>query len=160
MEASGHTIASHTFNHKNMDTSDNDLDTYMLVNNVDDLQNIGLFLHGDYALSQNINANETKDWNEGKGFEPLKSDDRNMPFSGNFDGNNYSIKGLYINRNENDVGLFGKCIGRSTLHNTVENLTLEDFNIAGDHYVGSIAGFAANCNLLNIRVINPTIKAA
>lgn len=135
------------------------LNAYMLVNDVNDLQNIGLFLHGDYALSQDINATETERWNAGKGFEPLKDESKNMPFSGNFDGNNYSIKGLFINRYKNDVGLFGMCGGRSILHNVIENLTLDNFNIAGDHYVGSLAGFVANSDLLNIRVINPTIKS-
>lgn len=135
------------------------LSAYMLVNNVYDLQDMRLFLSGNYALSQDINADETRSWNEGKGFNPLKDKSKNMPFSGNFDGSGYSIDGLFINRYENDVGLFGMCGGRVILRNIIENLTLKNFDITGDHYVGSLAGFAANSNLLNIIVVNSTIKS-
>jgi hypothetical protein len=131
---------------------------YLLINDVYDLQNIGAYLSGSYALSQDIDASETKAWNEGKGFEPLR--ENSMPFSGDFDGNGYSIKGLFINRKDEDVvGLFGKCGNSPILHNTLENVVLENFDISGDHYVGSLVGFAANTDLINIKVINSTIKS-
>lgn len=134
--------------------------TYMLVNDLHDLQDIRLFLSCHYALSQSIDATETRKWNGGKGFEPLKDKSKNMPFSGNFDGNNYFIKGLFIDhRDEDEVGLFGRSRGREILHNTVENLVLEDFDITGNHYVGSLAGSVVNSDLLNIKVINPKIKS-
>lgn len=133
---------------------------YMLVNDVYDLQSIGARLSESFALSQDIEAAETgaNNWKDDKGFEPLR--EGRMSFSGDFDGNGYSIKNLFINRNnENDVGLFGECGKSDILHNTIENLTLENFNITGDHYVGSLAGFAAHCDLLNITVVNPIIKS-
>ena len=131
----------------------NDLTTYMLVNNVLDLQDITLFLSGDYALSQNIDATETRNWNDGKGFEPLKDDGKKMPFSGDFDGNNYSIRRLFIKRSqEESVGMFGECGKTDISHNVIENVILEDFNITGARFVGSLAGFDANSDLFNIKV--------
>ena len=40
----------------------------MLVNSIYDLQMINLFLSGNYALSTNIDASVTKEWDSGKGF--------------------------------------------------------------------------------------------
>ena len=140
--------------------NDNDhLKLYMLVNDVYELQSIGVFLSGDYALSQDINAAETKFWNDKRGFEPLKDASKKMSFSGDFDGNGYSIKNLFINWDEHDVGLFGMCGGSDITHNKIENLTLENIDITGDHYVGGIAGFAANSDFFNIKIINPVIKS-
>lgn len=45
--------------------------SYMLVNDVCDLQNIECYIHGDYAMSRNINASETQNWEGGKGFHPI-----------------------------------------------------------------------------------------
>jgi len=148
------------FQHIKTQNNHNNLFTYMLVNDIYDLQNIRLFLSCDYALSQDIDATITTAWNGGKGFEPLKNTSKKMPFSGNFDGNDYSIKGLFISHPEEDeIGLFGRNRGREVLHNTIENLTLEDFDIEGNHYVGSLAGSAINSDLINITIINSKIKS-
>ena len=67
---------------------------YMLVNDVQDLKNIHFFLAGSYALSKNINAIETREWNSGKGFDPIYGKERSISFGGRFDGNGYSISNL------------------------------------------------------------------
>ncbi|CAL7962348.1 exported hypothetical protein [Gammaproteobacteria bacterium] len=142
--------------------TNNGLTSYMLVNDIYDLQHIRAFLHGSYALSQNIDATVTRNWFNGKGFIPLASKDKwgEMPFSGNFDGNGHTIDGLYINRpDENEIGLFGRSQGREILHNTIENLIIKNFEIIGNHYVGSLIGAAVNTDLLNIKVINPKITS-
>lgn len=160
--------------HVKAGANNDNLSVYMLVNNVYDLQNIVAFLSGSYALSQDIDATKTKDkaWLDGEGFKPLTDKDERfipitdpnkegMPFSGDFDGNGYSIDGLYINRpDENEVGLFGGCYGWDTAHNRVENLTLKDFDITGHNYVGSLAGSSVNSDLSNIKVINSKIKGS
>ncbi len=134
------------------------LTVYALVNNVEDLQNMDIFLSGDYALSQDVDADNTRSWNGGRGFEPLKDDEKNMPFSGDFDGNGYAIKNLYIHRpDEKYVGLFGRIQGRRHWRNKIENLTLENFRVEGKYYVGSLAGSAINSDILGIKVINPLI---
>lgn len=136
------------------------LHTYMLVNDVQDLSDVRAFLSANYALSKDINASETLNWNRGQGFNPITDDTKEMPFSGNFDGNGYVISDLFINRpNKKYVGLFGKIRGRNNNRNTIENLALENFNIRGDYYVGSLAGSVINSNISNIKVINPNIKS-
>jgi hypothetical protein len=47
------------------------LKTYMLVNNVYDLQNMKNNLAGTYALGRDIDAGITSTWNSGAGFEPI-----------------------------------------------------------------------------------------
>ena len=59
------------------------------------------------------------------------------PFTGTFDGCNFTISGLYINASTTDyVGLFG-CVGNG---GTVKNVTLADSYVSGDRYVGGICG--------------------
>ena len=58
------------------------------------------------------------------------------PFSGTFDGGNFTIKNLYINTPyTSDVGLFG-----FTTAGTVKNFTIDTVNITGHLDVGAVAG--------------------
>ncbi len=104
-----------------------------LIENVNQLQDIRTKLDGHYELIQNIDASETRNWNYGEGFEPI-GDDLN-PFTGNFNGRGYRITGLYINRGDDDVGLFGYIGGGN-----VFDLGLKDVEISGEDEVGGIAG--------------------
>jgi hypothetical protein len=132
--------------------------SYMLVNNIKDLQDINRFLHGNYAISRDINAYDTKNWNNGKGFQPLTSNDKHIPFSGNFDGNDFTIRGLFINRtNEKDVGLFGIVAGQKKSPATVSNLKLQDLYIKGDMFVGGVAGDSEFASFSNINVLSEEI---
>lgn len=56
-------------------------------------------------------------------------------FSGNFDGDGHKISGLYINRIEDDQGLFGYV----REDGTVKNLGVEGI-VSGDCFVGGIVG--------------------
>lgn len=59
-------------------------------------------------------------------------------FVGKFDGQKYTISGLYFNDNTSDyVGLFG-CVGVSGA--VVENVNVVDSYFEGRYYVGGIAG--------------------
>ena len=74
-----------------------------------DLDSVRDNLDGNYILMNDLDsttagyielASETA--NQGKGWEPIDY------FTGTFDGNNYEIRDLYIDRtDESDVGLFG-----------------------------------------------------
>ena len=132
------------------------VDSYMLVNNVEDLQNIMSFLHANYALSCNINASETESWSGGRGFKPLTY--KNLPFSGNFDGNGFTISNIYINRSdEKFVGLFGLAKGYESLHTHIENLSLKNFKITGRTYVGALAGGLIYNNIKNVHILNSNV---
>ena len=54
-------------------------------------------LAAHYRLANDIDARATRIWNDGDGagFAPIGS---GAPFSGNFDGDGNTIRGLYINR--------------------------------------------------------------
>ena len=137
------------------------LESYMLVNDVYDLQDIVMSLSKNYALSQDIDASVTKTWGI-EGFKPLKDASKGkygQPFSGTFDGSGYTISNLYINRPDEDkVGLFGMTGGFDTKPSQIKNLTLHNFRITGDHYVGSLIGFAVKTNLQYITVSSPHVK--
>ncbi len=125
------------------------LAAYMLVNSLADLDNIRNNLSGVYALSKDIDANETGTWNSGAGWRSIGGvyvDDSTM-FSGIFDGGGHVIDGLTINNSTaaiNDaLGLFG-----NLNYATISNLGLENVNIVykGSQYVtiGALAGKSYN----------------
>jgi filamentous hemagglutinin family protein len=105
------------------------LNAYMLVNTVYDLQNISNNLPGDYAVGRNIDASATESWNGGAGFEPIG---RGSMFTGNLDGQNYVIDQLNINSTDKSVGMFST-IGASS---TVGNIALTNVSVQGSEQTG------------------------
>jgi len=77
---------------------------------------------------------EITGWDNNRGWNPIGNDWTN--FAGNYDGNNNTINGLYINRPSNDqIGLFGK-----TYHAVLKNIGLLDINIIGHMFTGGLVG--------------------
>ena len=75
---------------------------------------------------------DTAPWNQGEGWIPIKV------FYGSYNGANYSINGLYINRpGISHQGLFG-----STYHASIDNIFVENINIVGGEYTGGLVGYA------------------
>ncbi|GAH64732.1 unnamed protein product, partial [marine sediment metagenome] len=118
------------------------LTAYMLVNNVYDLQNVNNNLSGAYALGRDIDASVTSTWNSGAGFKPIGTLSMNAsyaysgtPFSGVFDGQNYAVSNLTINRpTTNVVGLFTGNSGQ------IRNFGVTSGAITGNIYVGGLVG--------------------
>ena len=114
------------------------------ISSVEMLQMIGqdpsLPLSGHYVLTQDIEASQTKDWNDGAGFLPIGpriEENSTAGFSGYFDGRGFVIRGLVIYRPEGQgVGLFGSVASSGV----VANVGLEGGSITGGHYVGGIVG--------------------
>lgn len=138
-------------------------DGYMWVEDVNQLQAINTNLGGNYALRNSIDATATD--NGGEGFNPIGLDtngkvivnvnvnnNKEYGFTGNFDGLDYNIFGLTINReNEANVGLFG------VAHNAnINNVTLVGGSITGGSVVGSVVGAA----LGNTHITNATNSAS
>ena len=114
----------------------------------------GYNLSADGRTYEVYNANGLLEWNEaarndlsinctliadidltGKEWTPIGTE--SQPYTGTFNGNNYTITGLTVNQTRNYVGLIG-CIGSD---GTVKNVKLENVNITGDGYfVGGVAG--------------------
>ena len=82
---------------------------------------------------------DTAPYNEGEGWKPLgdRTNPRDSWFMGGFDGNGYTIRGLYINQpGSNYMGLFG-----FVYEAEIKNLRLEDVNISGFEYSAGLAGY-------------------
>ena len=128
----------------------------MLVHDVYELQAIdkntslvngSSYVVGNYMLAGDIEAEVTKNWNSGRGFEsignfyrPYTGEDPTGGFAGIFDGGSYSIKNLYIKQIENYddgyIGLFD-CIAKGAV---VSNVNMAGGHIEGVSNFGSIAG--------------------
>ena len=79
---------------------------YTVIQNVEQLQAMRNNLTLNYLLGNHIDASATAGWNSGAGFVPVG--DLDNRYTGDFDGMNYVIDGLTINRPSTDwVGLFG-----------------------------------------------------
>lgn len=120
---------------------------YMWVEDVKQLQAINTNLNGNYALRNSIDATATSSWDDNdndninEGFKQIGTETNNA-FTGKFDGLDYNIFGLTINRsNEEDVGLFGVVNGA-----TINNVTLVGGSITGNYRVGGIVGNAIGKN--------------
>jgi tRNA A-37 threonylcarbamoyl transferase component Bud32 len=107
-----------------------------VITNVKQLQEMKYDLKAHYVLGNDIDASETKNWNNGQGFEPIG--DKDNPFTGSFDGRGYKIYNLYINTTRDYVGLFGY-VGKEGI---IKNVGLENVKISstgGD--VGGLIGW-------------------
>ena len=81
----------------------------------------------------------TADWDaeDQKGFSPIGNS--NTDFTGFYDGQNYKINNLYIDRpNETNVGLFSIV---SSYEVGIKNLAVTNVNITGSDNVGGIIGY-------------------
>jgi len=119
-----------------------------------------------FVQTADIDASETETWNEGRGFMPIGlstlGGDFFPPegpviqtiraFFGNYNGNNHTISGLYINYNQNDefenltyYGLFGYAIGSEFINIHLENIHYEVCLYTGPFiYIGSLIGLGGN----------------
>ncbi len=110
------------------------------IDSIEKLQKIGndpaYPINGNYVLTSDIDATDTVNWNEGRGFKPIGNVDN--PFTGTFDGQYHVIHGLYIDTSQsyNYAGLFA-VIGEGGI---AENLILVEAFVRGYYSIGAIAG--------------------
>ncbi len=127
---------------------------YMWVEDVFQLQAMGKYTNGWFALRNAIDANYTasseyKGLNEsatGQGFTSIGSESNK--FTGRFDGLGYNIFGLNINKTDGtNVGLFGYA-GEGAY---IRNFTINGGTITGNNNVGAAVGaFEAGALISNI----------
>lgn len=111
---------------------------YMWVEDIEQLQAVNTNLSGQYALRNSIDATATKDGADG-GFKPIIGKDasgKTIAFTGKFDGLDYNIFNLNIDRNTDNIGLFG-VVGNGAV---IRNVTLVGGSIKGQNNVGALAG--------------------
>ena len=106
------------------------------ITNASELQAMQDDLDAHYELGSDIDASTTAQWNNQAGFDPIG--DGSEDFSGYFNGNQYTITDLTINRGSSaeEVGLFGEV--DSAL---IESVHLESVTISGNNSVGALAGY-------------------
>jgi hypothetical protein len=96
----------------------------------EDLEAVANDMTANYILANNIELSST--------WTPLgwTEDSDDVPFTGTFDGNGYTISGLYAvySADYSDVGLFAINDG------TIKNLSLEISVVSGGSIVGAVAG--------------------
>ncbi len=79
---------------------------------------------------------DCQSFDSGSGWIPIGT--TLYPFKGTFDGNGYSIRGIYIDKADSEnVGLFGV----TNINATVKNLTVQG-SIRGGNYTGGIVGYS------------------
>lgn len=127
----------------------------MLVHDIYELQAIdkninGDYIQGDYMLAGDIDADVTKRWNSGSGFNPI-GNFTSMPFNiggfnGSLDGAGFVIKDLHININtadgtQSNAGLFDVLNTNAFVHNlTLQGGSITNYTNSSGGSVGSIAG--------------------
>lgn len=127
---------------------------YMWVEDIEQLQAVNTNLSGQYALRNSIDATATQDWNDQdtstdvkEGFASIGN--TTTAFTGKFDGLDYNIFNLNIDRNTEKVGLFG-VVGNNAV---IQNVTLVGGRITGSSNVGALArqvsGDAQISNIMN-----------
>jgi hypothetical protein len=105
-------------------------------------------------LMNDIDAIDTKNWNNGEGFSPISPGYPKYPnqkdFTGIFEGNGKTISNLFINRpNEDEVGLFGWLLIKGPI---IKNINLVNCDITGRSGVGAIVGYMQYTVLQNVNV--------
>ncbi|MBN2790589.1 MAG: T9SS type A sorting domain-containing protein [Candidatus Delongbacteria bacterium] len=117
------------------------LDPYQ-VETAEDLDNIRNYLESSFIQTANIDLGVAP-WNEGEGWNPIgdyNPFDSTKSFRGNYDGNDFEIKNMFINRpEESDLGLFG-----SSLDCIFTNINLNNINITGQGSIGGIVAISYN----------------
>ena len=73
---------------------------------------------------------------------PIGSISSTYAFKGHYNGNGFTISGVYTQSAENYQGLFGYINGTSSNRAEISNIGIVNSNIQGDLYVGGIAGYA------------------
>ncbi|MCM8790746.1 MAG: hypothetical protein NC938_03490 [Candidatus Omnitrophica bacterium] len=129
---------------------------YKLIRDVYDLQAMKCYLSSNFKLENDIDATPTTNWNSGAGFEPVGTS--STSFMGNFNGQDYTIDGLYMHWNISNytVGLFGKAD-----YATLSNIHLTNVDITSD--LGTAAALLANsgnCSIQNCSVSGGSITGS
>ena len=144
-------------------------DDPFLINKIEHLvwmgENITNVSTKNFRLTSDINAAETKFWNDGRGFLPIgymhenKKAYASYPFRGCFDGGGHIISNLFINRKEQGAALFAR-IGTPLQNfdfstNVLENLarrskdfaTVKDLALVNCDFFGKDLAAGLSCNI-------------
>jgi hypothetical protein len=107
----------------------------------------------NYIQTADIDAATSETWNNGEGLSIIGNelsntsytDNYSSPFSGTYNGQEYSIENLFINKpGHNNVALFG-----FTFRSIIQNMNLVNASISGNDYTGALAGKGISLSIQN-----------
>lgn len=103
-----------------------------------------------FIQTANIDASATATWDDGnggdpEGFSPIGNS--TLSFTGSYNGQEYSISNLYINRASFRQGFIGDADGAS-----FNNVSLLNINYTSTQYSGGLVGWGANLTIDNTSV--------
>ncbi len=113
------------------------------VETANHLNNVRYLLDSHFIQVDDIDLDEAP-WNEGEGWLPIGSEIPRERFLGSYDGDNYLIENLYINRDDNYQSLFAY-IDNATL----QNIRMERVDVTGHHYVAGLAAYQRASAIIN-----------
>jgi len=100
----------------------------------------------DYETYASSEAYDSHGW--------LPIGDFTEPFQGEFSGNGHTISNLHLNRNTDGNGLFGYIEGA-----TVQDITLDSFEINGMKYTGALSGRTHHATLTEISIKSLSLQS-
>ena len=99
-----------------------------------------------FELDNDINADTTRLLSGDIGFNPIGN--RKRYFSGNFEGNGFTIDSLYINKiGTNFIGLFGR-----TSRVEISNVGITNCLVNGSNFVGGLVGWNDSSSISHINI--------
>ncbi|MEJ0001944.1 MAG: InlB B-repeat-containing protein [bacterium] len=127
--------------------------TAFIIQDCPDLQFMADDLDAYYKLGNDINC-DIPSYNTGEGFEPVGS--FGDEFTGHFDGQGYTIDGLYINRtNLEGVGLFGSTSGA-----VIADVKLTNVNIDSGGHTGALVGWTQDDTSIEKVFVSGSVSTA
>ena len=108
---------------------------------------IGRYTPIHVSQTANIDASETINWNDGNGFLPIEPPNTVNGFYGVYNGNNFTISGLYMSRGIYLPRAWGGFFGSIENSTVLKNIQLENMSIVSYHVVGGIVGFIQEAHL-------------
>ena len=100
--------------------------------------NAAAALTAQYRLELNIDASPTENWDAISGLSTFGFDPIGGNFTGYMDGQGFAVRGLFIDRGSDNIGLFSRI--SKTGEMAVWNMGVEDADIRGGNRSGILVG--------------------
>lgn len=113
-----------------------------------------------YKLTANINLNNTSNYSNWASSAPANAwipigSTSGYPFYGSFDGAGYTISGLYVKKNADNVGLFS----RTAPGSKIKNVKISKSYISGYSYVGAVVGYVYGSSSASSYITGCTVSS-
>lgn len=118
-------------------------DSYTEITNIEELNAVRDNLNGKYILMNDVDLSSVTDW------VPIGNKD--VPFTGVFNGNGYSVKNLSVTEADNkSIGLFGEIKNATVANVYIDNINVKiNYPYQVTYCVGAVAGVVNSSNVLN-----------